>query len=524
MIPDASPASPDGSAPSEPIATTGATVAVGGAWHVVSQLVPQLYTVVTSVVAARVLGPTGMGKQSFIAFVAISVVSMASAGLNVALLRYVGELAGRGEGDVLRSLLRWAWRIEAALAVVGATVLLAVGFGRGELEEAWALAAIVVIAGVLHSVPSSMLYGLQRWREASIVGLVTGAVSTVATITVLALGGGIVGMFAVEAVAGAVNLVWTSTLARRSLRGSGALAVDPTVTRAVRGYALIVSVDVLLTYVVWRRSEFFFLERYSSDAQIALYSVAFAAVNVLGRIPDALGMVLAPAVANLLGAGQLDRVRVGYGRAVRLLVQLMLPMTAGAMAVGPAVLRLVYGREYADSGPVVVVLLATFLAVPVFNLTSGLLTGLGHARVLLVSVAVAAVVNVALDVSLIPRHDAVGAALANGSAQLTAALLIVLYVRARIGGVRWGMSAVARTAVAAAAAGGAALAAVRALGDLAGLPVAVVAGAATFLLLAVAMRILAAPDHEWLQDNLVPRLPARAGALAGRLLQRVAAA
>ena len=507
-------------APPGVTATTGASVAVGGAWHVFSQLVPQVYTLIISVVAARVLGPTGMGQQSFIAFVAITVVSLASSGLNVALLRYVGEIVGRGESHVVRALSRWAWRVEGVLAVAGGAVLVA-GAGRGELEEAWALAAIVVVGGILHSVPASILYGLQRWREASIVGLVTGAASTVATIVVLALDGGIVGMFAVEAAVGVVNLAWTTALARRALPDSAVVSFDPAVRRAVRSYALIVSVDVLLTYVVWRRSEFFFLERYSTDAHIAVYSVAFAAVNVLGRIPDALGMVLAPAVANLLGAGQLDRVRVGYGRAIRLLVQLMLPMTAVAMALGPATLRLVYGREYAEAGPVVVVLLAAFLAVPVFNLTSGMLTGLGQARILLAAVAVAAVVNLGADVALIPDHDSVGAAWANGTAQVTAAIFIVLYVRARVGGVSWGMWAVGRTAVAAALAGVAALMCVRALGDLAGVPVGVLAGAVTFAALAVALRVVAADDHAWLSENLVPRLPGRLGQVTGSVLGRV---
>ena len=49
-------------------ATTGQTVLTGGLWHGLGLLLPQLYTVVISVAAARILGPDDLGRQSFIAF------------------------------------------------------------------------------------------------------------------------------------------------------------------------------------------------------------------------------------------------------------------------------------------------------------------------------------------------------------------------------------------------------------------------------------------------------------------------
>ena len=48
----------------------------------------------------------------------------------------------------------------------------------------------------------------------------------------------------------------------------------------------------MLTFVVWRRSELFFLERFSTDTEIALYSIPFGMVMALGMIPLALSGVL----------------------------------------------------------------------------------------------------------------------------------------------------------------------------------------------------------------------------------------
>ena len=59
---------------------------------------------------------------------------------------------------------------------------------------------------VLQAVPAALLAGTQRWREAWLPGLVTGVATVPAVVVALELGGGISGLFAVEAVAVFINL------------------------------------------------------------------------------------------------------------------------------------------------------------------------------------------------------------------------------------------------------------------------------------------------------------------------------
>jgi hypothetical protein len=49
-------------------------------------------------------------------------------------------------------------------------------------------------------------------------------------------------------------------------------------------------------------------------------SIVFAAVTALVYVPDALASTMTPAFATLYGAGQLDRIRDGFARALRLLL------------------------------------------------------------------------------------------------------------------------------------------------------------------------------------------------------------
>ena len=61
--------------------TTGSSVLRGGFWNVASVLLPQIYLLVLSIVAARFLGPENMGRQSFIAFIALSATALFGGGI-----------------------------------------------------------------------------------------------------------------------------------------------------------------------------------------------------------------------------------------------------------------------------------------------------------------------------------------------------------------------------------------------------------------------------------------------------------
>lgn len=494
---------------------------VGGAWSSLSLLVPQLYTLLVSVSVARTLGPELMGIQSFISFVQFSLFLILANGVPSALTRFVGEALGRRRPFSVHLLLGWAWRAQVAGAVVGSTILLGVALTRSELQAAWMLAAVTCGLSVLHAVPASLLVGMQRWRDVTVVGLTVGGVAAVTVTAALLAGGGITAIFAVEAAAGSVSLVWITARARRALTGIPRDDVPehpPTASplrRDMFRYAGMATVQGALHLVVWRRSEFFFLARSSPASELAVYSIAFAATTALLRLPQSLATVLLPAVATLFGAGETDRIRAGSQRALRLLITLSLPMATGGIALGPVLLQLVYGDEYRRAGVVIAVLLAVFPLVPLYHLASGILQGVGRIKPLLAVNAVAGVVTLTLSALLVPRHGALGAAVANALAQATGSILALRAARRVVPALAWTkVPDLWRPIAAAFGTGGAALASLSALGSgVAGLSVGVVAGVAAFAGLAVVLRIVSPEDAMWLRDHAGSRF----GGMVARL-------
>jgi O-antigen/teichoic acid export membrane protein len=475
--------------------TTGSGVVTGGLWSVLAGALPQVQLLVLSVVAARFLGPDGMGRQSLIAFAGITTVLIATAGFPSSVTRFVGELLGARQGGVALGLYRWTWRVEIFAAALAAASLIALGLLGTRPLLAWVLVGVASALAVLQTVPQALLTGAQRWRDATVVGLVTGVGAVPATILLLALGGGIAGFFAVEVVAIGINLAWTSRLARHvTVELPAPQPASPELRRRFLAFAGMATLNVLIQYVVWTRSELLVLSQVSPDAQIALYSIAFASVAGLARIPEAIALVTMPAVATLIGAGELHRVRAGYWRAMRLLLFLTPPVAAGAAFTGPAL----------------VVLLGPLLVLPLITTSNALLFAFGRLRFLLTMGILATVVNVALAVVLIPRYDALGAAITNAVAQLTAGLPC-LWLAARMNApvdIAW--RPLARGLLLALAVGGVAWATLAALGDgLVGALAAVLAGLLLFVVMVPVVRPLPSADVAWLAGALEGEGPVR---------------
>jgi O-antigen/teichoic acid export membrane protein len=487
--------------------TNAAAVARGGMWSIAGRLVPQVQILGLSIVAAHYLGPDGLGRQSYIAFAALSLMLLATAGLPAALNRFVAELLGAREGAFAHALYAWTLRALLVTASAAAAFLLLVAALGAEPGGAWVLAGIGCGLAVLQTAPSALLSGAQRWREATIAGLVTGIASVPATAAVLASGGGITGLFAVETVVIAAGLVWTWVLARRlGIALPPAAPVPRELRQRFLRFAGISSLMVGIEFVVWRRSEFFVLNHTSTDAEIALYSIAFASSWGLSRIPGAVAAVAMPTAATLVGAGELERVRAGFWRAARLLLMVTPPLTAAAAAAGPDLIRLVYGEAFAGAGDPLLVLLAPMPLLPLLATSGALLFAFGRLRFLVIVGLVATVVNATFAIALIPPFGAVGAAVSNVIAQLCAGVPALVLTCRLLGPLDLGWLRIGGALAISTVSGLVAAAIVRSTGSAGGVCSGLAIGAILWTVAMLVARPLRTADADWLGTALGTRI------------------
>jgi O-antigen/teichoic acid export membrane protein len=500
-------------------ASVGGRTLVGGLWTSLSRVAPYAYTVLVSVVAGRILGPGPLGRQSFIAFVVVTTTAVCTAGLPLALIRGSAEALGRGDAGAVRGLAGWAWRVAGIAAVVGTGALIVIAVLGATPRAAWLFGAIAVTAGILNTVPGSILTGTQHWRQNSLVILVCGAGGTIATVIVLALGGGITGMLAVTAVTAVAMFAGGLWLMNRALRPLQAQPAHdlPELRRKASRFALASSVSVVLTFVVAQRSELFFLDRESSNAQIAFYTIAFSAVTMLATLPMGMTTVISPMFARFFGAAQMERIRSGYGRALRLSLLLTIPITAGGIVLGPRLITLAYGDRYAHAGTVLRILVASVPLAPVGAVSVALMVGYGRLRFPIVVSAIAAAADITAAALLVPRWDAIGAALANECAALTATMAQFVYSIRLLGRIETAPRHLARMLAASTLAAAVAQGVLELGSGALALVLAFAAGSSVLATLAVWLHVLPREDADWLTAALRGTRLQRLGRVCARL-------
>ena len=499
-------------------ATTGRRVMRDTLWVGLSRVNPQLNALLLSIVAAHILGDDDLGRQSFIAFVEISIIALLAESFATAISRHVARAVGADEHDLVRPLYRWAQATAVLPALLAGGVMFSLAMARPDLQAAWIVAGISAMLNCLNRIPTAVLGGMQRWRLLAIGDFFLTIGGTIIAIALLNLGYGITGIFWSEVIVSATSLTLWSIMVRPALAAYGrpGVRLNVDLRREATRYALLLTAGMLVTLIVWRRSEFIFLDAFSVDSQIAMYSIAFAAVSALTQLPQALAIVALPAFATLDGARSDQRTRMAIGRVLRLTILVSLPITAAALAGGPAILAAVYPSEFDEAGTVLLIMLATFPPVCLILLVNGILQGVGRQRFPIIIGAVGAALDIALALLLIPDYGARGAAVATAIAQLAAGVPAILYVDSVIGGVDWPWRRIG-ACLGASAAGFLAMSEVMVMvpGILGVLPGLIVGGAA-FMFIALLAPIMSSGDAQWvigLTSGRGERLLARLGRL-----------
>jgi O-antigen/teichoic acid export membrane protein len=199
-------------------------------------------------------------------------------------------------------------------------------------------------------------------------------------------------------------------------------------------YNLAVAALLLLNMIVWQRSELIFLGRFRGAQEVAYYALPFSLTERLTElVPGALLGVVLPGLTHAHGAADAERFTSLFSDSLQWLVVLTLPICLFGIPLAGTVIGVLYGPRYGLAVPVLQILLAAMVFGVIGQAASSALLGLECQAWLLKTGAMAAAASIALDLVLIPRWGALGAALANSATQAgwSVAALVPLWRRVR---------------------------------------------------------------------------------------------
>jgi len=420
--------------------TTG-RIGTAMAWSVASRAGRFVLGLASSVLVVRGLGDHDYGVLSAVRSVLMFVVMMSGFGTGQSLLRFLPALRVARAGDSARALIRRVAVVHAAAWLVMVAVALAL---RGPIEDVLnvpgtgmfvALAVGLALFEVIFALLANVLNAGYDTARLSAAALASHVVYIAVMVPALRAGWGVPGVLVAAAAGNAVAcaMVWPR------LRAAIDWGSDP--TPAIVGnarfwrYSLPFAAIGILNLIVWRQSETLMLAHFRTPEETGYFDLAY-------RLPQTILEFVPGTVWPLVMAGMSEvytrdpaRLSSAIGRYYRMLFALCTPLCVlGALLSGRAV-SVLFGAEMEPAATPTrlffVIFTVSFLSTPL----SMALYVLEKTSINLLIYIVLAVINVGLDLILIPRFGVPGAMVPVAIAIAAQPVLYFIAVRRHLPGI-----------------------------------------------------------------------------------------
>jgi O-antigen/teichoic acid export membrane protein len=383
-------------------------------------------TLLTTVVIARVIGPTRLGYFNLVFWLTTITCSVGSLGIPLTTFKYMGEFLGGGKKELARAVFFYNFWAQTVIASVLAAISMIAVYAlvNPEYRICSALLVLSMVPNMITFVPSQANSAAED-AALNTRGALVGAIVYVLAVAVsLLLGWNLVG------IAAGVLLYRTAELAVKiapvlsSMKTVDRIPLPAEIRKRMFTFSGLSTGLMILQIVIWDRSDIIFLKLLQPDIrQLAFFSVCFSVADRLMRMPQTFASALSATQMAEYGRDK-ERLFKMTSQASTYVLLGALPILTGVACIGGPFIRVMYGSQYLPAIPVFIVV--ALLSIPRAALMPAqtLLYSAEDLGFILKWGCAAALINVLLDLALIPSHGALGAAWANGIAQTFAAISI----------------------------------------------------------------------------------------------------
>jgi O-antigen/teichoic acid export membrane protein len=183
------------------------------------------------------------------------------------------------------------------------------------------------------------------------------------------------------------------------------------VTKDLLGFSLpFLGIGVLSLTLLW--ADTILLGYFKSADVVGLYNAASPLAQFIFQPLGALLVIYTPVVAGLYSQNRLVDLRRDFMIVTKWLTFITMPLFLVLCLFPEAVLNLFFGASYVAAAPALRILSICFMVRNLFGPNASTLYAMGESRFVMWSILLAAIVNVLLNVVLIPPLGMIGAAIA----------------------------------------------------------------------------------------------------------------
>lgn len=379
-----------------------------------------------SLIVVRMLGSVTYGQLAIILSLYSLVAFGMSFGFKNAVLRFTPQLLGQHNHAGIWWLLNivcrirvMAWMVASLVVVIGAQPLSESVLGRPEVAPYLRLLPIFLLIPIVYDIVAALAVATFQQRLLNLTEVSTKALYLILLTAFLWASWGIIGVLTAAFVTQFVAVgILGMVLARAFDRGRQAEHTPTLTTRRLFEFSASSYVASLLAFVLGKDLDVLLLGRFVADVyQVSAYVVAFTFVTLSYQflLVGVSGGFELPLVAELHTTGDRGGLRRVYGCYFEYVYVFVIPLAVGGMMVGEDLVVWFYGESFRGLSQLLTPLFLFTCLAKLDGLAAMFLTGMDRERQLVVIRMACGLVNLALNLVLIPKYGALGAVWGTGS-------------------------------------------------------------------------------------------------------------
>lgn len=386
---------------------TAARLVRNSIWLFTAETVSKLLALIIQIVAARYLGDKGFGVFAF-AFAMTGILwVLADSGINTFLVREISR-----SPDHVEDYLSNAFVLKGGLSLTCVLFLVALPVFSSIDPEVrlvvWAIGLAMLINGYVDTY-LAVFRAFEKMSLVSILMILQRGLFLVAGLTLLWLGYKVVPLSIAFLVVACVNFL----IARWQVRayfGRQAFARNWKTIKDIFMASLPMGGTILFTYIYFRIGSvmLFFIR---GDSETGWYSAALKLVETMIILIAGIRNAIFPILSRTYEEypKQFNKI---WNEATRFILMVTLPLAAGVAFLAPQLVQVLYGESYQGTGQALRMMILVLPLLCLSDFISYLLMSANRARQVLKIVGFCAIINIVLNLLLIPKWGYLGAATA----------------------------------------------------------------------------------------------------------------
>jgi O-antigen/teichoic acid export membrane protein len=402
-------------------------------------LITSLTGLLGSILIVKTLSLEDYGQFSYFLWLAGFLSTLSTFNIPIAITKVTSELRGAGKSREVKQLTLWITIILLIINVVITAGLILLGiFSTQASKIVYWLISLIMIPNSMASISRSFLWGKQKYLFVSLTNI---------SASVLSLFLIVIGYYFV------VNVYWFAFsniainiiqfillgiyLIKPSLKNLfqhlGNLKVHRSTKRLFWGFAFPSLLEMVVTLIIYQRSEVFFIEKFNHISEVGYFSISFTIFSILLGVGWALINGYFPAVSHEFGAKAWKNIQKQIDQGTLFGFFYAIPVIFGGLVFIEAFIRFIYGYKMLPSIPILRILLLGVFPGMIVGITGLSLSAIGGIWDRVKVGLLVAMVHLTLCQLIIPKYGTQGAALVNLLSQSINASLLLFILKKKYG-------------------------------------------------------------------------------------------